>query len=196
MVSFYQRNSFVIHSKVFLLLNPVEIFSPILFFYILTYGLFHQWRRKEAQSRTIFVFHVIRGMKLCARGGMGGERVEGEGERGEGKRGGGEGRVEGRGGGEGRGEGGGGRGEGGGGRVEGVRGKRGGRGRRSKFISPQTCTILYDCEFPVLNIILTFPFDQLTLRDYQQPLFLCESFAVSGNLIGAEQIPTDRGTVG
>ena len=105
MVSFYQRNSFVIHSKVFLLLNPVEIFSPILFFYILTYGLFHQWRRKEAQSRTIFVFHVIRGMKLCARGGMGGERVEGEGERGEGKRGGGEGRGEGGGGGGGRGEG-------------------------------------------------------------------------------------------
>ena len=84
-VSFYQRNSFVIHSKVFLLLNPVEIFSPILFFYILTYGLFHQWRRKEAQSRTIFVFHVIRGMKLCARGGMGGERVEGEEGRGEGE---------------------------------------------------------------------------------------------------------------
>ena len=97
---------------------------------------------------------------------------------------------------DGRGKGGGGRGKRGGGRVEGVRGKRGGRGRRSKFISPQTCTILYDCEFPVLNIILTFPFDQLTLRDYQQPLFLCESFAVSGNLIGAEQIPTDRGTVG
>ena len=82
------------------------------------------------------------------------------------------------------------------GRGEGE-GERGGRGRRSKFIPPpQTCTILYDCEFPVLNIVLTFPFDQLTLRDYQQPLFLCESFAVSGNLIGAEQIPTDRGTVG
>ena len=36
-------------------------------------------------------------------------------------------------------------------------------------------------------------FLQFTLRDYEQPLFLCESFEISGHLIGAEQAACERG---